>query len=154
MNTKHIFIRFIVLLALVMTACSTAVSTPQPTAEPTLAPTVVPTSTPAPDPAAVVQSFWDAMSAGDVDAAMAFFTEDAKCRGSCYLTGKDSLRAYIQGMVGSGNVTEISDLVVDGDTVTYFFKVSRNDIVVDQSKAGESMQILNGKIIFWNCLHI
>jgi len=154
MNTKHIFIRFIVLLALAMTGCSAATPTPEPTVEPTLVPTIVPTSIPAPGPAEVVQSFWDAMSAGDVDGAMAFFAEGAKCRGSCYLTGKDSLRAYIQGMVGSGNVTEISDLVVDGDTVTYFFKVSRNDIVVDQSKAGESMQILNGKIIFWNCLHI
>ena len=154
MNTKHMLFILFVILAQALAACgSPAIPIIETTSVPTSVP--APTATPEPaDPAEVVQAFWDAMAVGDMDAAMAFVAEDVKCRGSCYLTGKDSLRAYLQGMVDSGSVTKISDLVVDGDTVTYFFKVLRNDIVIDESKEGESMQILNGKIIFWKGLHI
>jgi|SRR5919109_3068679 ketosteroid isomerase-like protein len=154
MNTKPNLFILIVFLALAMTACSAATTTPAPTAEPTLAPpTTVPTSTPAPDPAEVVQGFWDALAAGDVDGAMLFVAEDVQCTGSCFFSGTATFRAYIQGMTNRGNITEISDLTVEGDTVTYLYKVLRNGIVVEENGEGESMQVLNGKIILWNNLH-
>ena len=153
MNTKHNLFILIVSLALAMTACNAATPTSAPTAVPTIVPTLVPTSTPTPDPAAVVQSFWNAMEAKDVQAAMALVADDAKCRGACYFSGPDSFNAYLQGIIKAGLTTEIGDLKVEGDTVTYLYKVLRNGVVVEDSAEGESMQILDGKIILWNNLH-
>jgi hypothetical protein len=153
MNTKRNLFILIVLLSLAMTACSAATLTPAITVEPTLAPTSVPTSTPAPDPAEVVQGFWNALAAGDVDGALLFVAEDIQCTGSCFFSGTASFRAYIQGKTNRGNITEISDLKVEGDTVTYQYKVIRNGIVVEENAEGESMQVLDGKIILWNNLH-
>jgi ketosteroid isomerase-like protein len=154
MNTKRIFLIVSIVVAQVLAACGTLITEATSTPEPTSVPTSAPTANPEPaDPTEIVQAFWDAVKAEDVEAAMVFVSEDVKCRGSCYLTGKDSFRAYIQGMIDRGNVTEISDAVVDGDMVTYFYKVLRNDIVVEENAEGESMQVLDGKIIFWNNLH-
>jgi hypothetical protein len=105
------------------------------------------------DPAIVVQGFWDAMASGNIDAAMEFVADDAKCRGSCYFSGKPSFESYLEGMKDSGAVTTISIIQVDGDTVTYQYKVVRNDAVFEENQDGESMQIQDGKIIFWNNLH-
>jgi hypothetical protein len=99
------------------------------------------------------QSVTNTMKAEDIDAAMTFLAEDAQCRGACYITGKDSLRFYMQGIIKAGLVTEISDLTVDGDTVTYLYKVSRNGVLVEESAEGESMQVVDGKIILWNNIH-
>ena len=156
MKTKNtFFILFIALcVAQILAACGS------PAAEPTVAPTLVPTTVPAPtatpepaDPAEVVQAFWAAMEAEDIDAAMAFVAEDAKCRGGCYFSGLDPFNAYLQGRINAGLVTQISDVKVEGDTVTYLYKVFRNGIEVEESAVGESMQVLNGKIILWNNLH-
>lgn len=154
MNTKRIFFIVSIIVAQVLAACGSlsteATSIPQPTSVPTSAPTATPEPA---NPAEIVQAFWNAVKAEDVEAAMTFVADDVKCRGSCYLTGKDSFRAYLQGMIDRGNVTEISDVVGEGDTVTYFYKVLRNDIVVEENTEGESMQVLDGKIILWNNLH-
>ena len=152
MNTNRLLFILIVLLVLAMTACSAATPTSVPTAVPTIAPTSVPTSTPAPDPAAVVQSFWDAMGAGDLDGAMLLVAEDVKCRGTCYLSGTESFRSLLQGYINAGLTTEISDLKVEGDTVSYFYKVLRNNVVVEESAEVETMQVLDGKILLWNNL--
>ena len=154
MNTKRIFLVVSIIVAQVLAACGSLATEATSTPEPTSVPTSAPTATPEPaDPTEIVQAFWDAVKVEDVDAAMIFVAEDVKCRGSCYLTGKDSFRSYIQGMIDHGNVTEISDMTFDGDTVTYFYKVIRNDIVVEENSEGESMQVLDGKIILWNNLH-
>jgi ketosteroid isomerase-like protein len=105
------------------------------------------------DPADVVKAFWAAMKAGDVDTAMAFVADDAKCKGSCYFTGKQSFQAYLQGYVNAGTMTEIGDLTVEGDTVRYPFKEYRNGLLTNDS-VPESMQIKDGKIIFWENLHL
>jgi ketosteroid isomerase-like protein len=105
------------------------------------------------DPTEVVQAFWAAMKAGDVDTAMAFVADDAKCKGSCYFTGKQSFQAYLQGYVNAGTVTEIGELTVEGDTVRYPFKEYRNGLLTNDS-VPESMQIKDGKIIFWENLHL
>jgi ketosteroid isomerase-like protein len=156
MNSKRILFILFVILAQALAACSTPAPTPAPvtpTSAPTLAPTVTPTPEP-PDSAEVVQNFWDAMKAQDVNAAMAFIADNALCRGYCYFSGKETFRSVLQGMVNSGNITEISIVKVEGDTVTYNYKVYRNGFVVeDNADEGETMQVQDGKIIHWNNLH-
>jgi hypothetical protein len=156
MNTKRYLFILFVILAQALAACGTVATPAAPASEPTLAPTAAPapTATPEPvDPTQVVQGFWSAIESGDVDAALDFVAEDAQCRGACYITGKDSLRFYLQGIIKAGLVTEISDLTVKGDTVTYLYKVFRNGQFVEESAEGESMQVVDGKIILWNNLH-
>ena len=104
------------------------------------------------DPAAVVQSFWNAMAEGNLDAALTLVAEDAKCRGACYITGKASLHSFFQGYVDAGLVTEISDIAVDGDMVKYSYKVFREGLLVEEGAEPESMQVSDGKIILWNNL--
>lgn len=153
MNTKRLLFILFVILAQILAACGTAAPA-APTSEPTIAPPPAPTATPEPaDPAEVVQGFWAAMEAKDIEAAMAFVAEDAKCRGACYFSGTNSFNAYLQGRINAGLVTQISDVKVEGDTVTYLYKVFRNGIEVEENAEGESMQVLDGKIILWNNLH-
>ena len=105
-------------------------------------------------PAEVVQRFWAAMKAGDVEAAMAFVDDNAKCQGSCFFTGKQSFQAYLQGYIKSGTVTELGELTVEGDTVHYPFKEYRDGFLTNDNAMPESMQIKDGKIIFWENLHL
>jgi ketosteroid isomerase-like protein len=105
------------------------------------------------DPAAVVQGFWAAMEAGNVDEAMAFVADDAKCKGSCYFTGKQSFQAYLQGYIDAGRVTELGELTIEGDIVRYPFIDYRNGLLMYENSEPESMQIKDGKIIFWENLH-
>ena len=155
MNTRLIYFVLFVLLAQVLAGCGTPAPTAAPatpTSAPTLAPTVTPTPAP-PDPAEIVQSFWAAMEAGDVDAAMAFIADNVSCRGSCYFSGKETFRSLLQGMINSGSITEISIVKVEGDTVTYNYKVYSNGIEIEENIEGESMQVQDGKIIHWENLH-
>lgn len=158
MNTKYYrFVLFVTLwVAQVLTACGSPATSVALPSEPTLLPTSAPAPTVAPepaDPAAVVQSFWDSLKAEDIDAAMALLSEDVKCRGACYITGKESVRFYVQGIIDAGLVTEINNLTIEGDTVTYLYKVFRNGFLVEENAEGESMQVVDGKIILWNNLH-
>jgi hypothetical protein len=94
------------------------------------------------------------MKAGDVDTAMLFVADDAKCKGSCYFTGKQSFQAYLQGYINAGTITELGELTVEGDTVRYPFKEYRNGLLTNDNATPESMQIKDGKIIFWENLHL
>jgi hypothetical protein len=85
---------------------------------------------------------------------MSFIAEDAKCKGSWYFSGRASFQAYLQGYVNSGTVTELGELTVEGDTVHYPFKEFRNGFLKNDNTTPESMQIKNGKIIFWENLHL
>lgn len=144
MNTRRmLFILFVAMLQ-VLSACGS------PAAPATLEP--APTPEP-PRPEEVVQNFWDAMKAENVDVAITFLADDVACRGSCYFSGKASFQALLQGMINSGSTTEIAIVKVDGNTVTYTYKVYRNGFVVEDNAAGESMQVQDGKIFFWNNMH-
>jgi ketosteroid isomerase-like protein len=44
------------------------------------------------DPSAIAQNFYQALNAGDLEAAMTLVADDVKCRGECYFTGKDLFR--------------------------------------------------------------
>ena len=126
MNTKHIFLILLVILTQALAACGSAA--------------------PATDPAAVAQSFYKAVNEGDIDAAMALVADDIKCRGGCYLDGIESFRAYIQGGINGNGPTEISDLKVEGDTVTYNWAAYTKEGFLE-ARGVETLQIKDGKII-------
>ena len=152
MNTKDTLFILCVILAQALAACGTTAPT-APASEPTAAPPV-PTATPEPvDPAAIAQEFYKATNAGDLEAAMALVAEDVKCRGGCYLTGKEAFRSYILGSInlGNGGQVELSDLQVEGDKVTYRWEAYNKDGSFVASGV-EALQIQDGKIILMEIL--
>ena len=102
-------------------------------------------STPA-DPAAIAQDFYTAVNAGDMDAAMVLVSEDVQCRGACYLNGIESFKSYIQGGINANGKTEISDLKVEGDTVTYNW-IAYTKEGFEDAHGTETLHIKDGKII-------
>ena len=98
------------------------------------------------DPAAIAQNFYAALNQGDVDTAMTFVSEDVQCRGACYLNGIESFRSYIQGGINANGKTEISDLKVEGDTVTYHWIAYTKEGFID-AQGEETLNIKDGKII-------
>ena len=144
MNTKRILFLIFVIVAQVLAACGTA----NPIAEqPTVAPPPAPTATPEPvDPAAIAQDFYQAYNEGDLEALMALVADDVKVRGGAYLTGKDRFRFNMQSDLKLGFQAEISDLKVEGDSVTYNVRAYNNNgsLMI----AGiEKLQIKDGLII-------
>lgn len=102
------------------------------------------------DPAEVVQGFWEAMNARDLDGAMIFIADDVQCRGACYLNGKEAVQRLIQAIFKLVLVVkiEIHDLQIEGDTVTYIVDYySREDVI--KSSTIEVMRVQDGKIIYW-----
>ena len=49
----------------------------------------------------VVQAYYAALNSGDVDAALALFTDDVKFRGHWYATGKEALRDVFDWLAGT-----------------------------------------------------
>ena len=148
MKKNRLFFTLIILnlAALFLAACGTAA-----TATPTSVPASVSTSAPTTvveisDPAVIAQEFYKATNAGDIEAAMALVAEDVKCRGGCYLTGKEAFRSYIQGSLNLGGQVEISDLQVEGDKVTYRWEAYNQDGNFVASGV-EVLQIQDGEII-------
>ena len=72
------------------------------------APTPVP-PTPTPDPAAPVQAWVDALNSGDVDAALAFFTDNVLYDFVFIAGGKESLRMVFDWLVGIESQYRIQD---------------------------------------------
>ena len=101
-------------------------------------------------PQDVVQGFWDAVNSQNFETAMSLVTDDIKCRGTLYTTGKASFQTYIESTYkGTGRTYEISNLVVSGDTVTYDWQ-SYRDGVFQAGGTGESMIVNDGKIVQFN----
>lgn len=103
------------------------------------------------DPAEVVQGFWEAMNARDLEGALTFMAEDVQCRGACYLNSKEAVQSLIQGMFKLVLVAEVKihDLQVEGDTVNYLIDWYRNDGGQKASNIKEVMRVQNGRIIYW-----
>jgi hypothetical protein len=78
------------------------------------------------DPASVVMAIVEPLNAGDIDAAMAFFADDAVVKlvppippGSPdTFTGAEEIRAWFEGLVAMNFEIHIEILQVEGDTVT------------------------------------
>ena len=125
-----------------------AATTPVPTTIP--APTAVPTSVTVTDPAAIVQGFWDAINARDMNAAKAFLADDVQCTGDCSYSGKDLFYINIVALVAHGEKIEIKDLkIISDDTVT--FTVERFDVngilSTNIGPGTTKAQVKDGKII-------
>ena len=118
MKTKLFLICALALCGIALGACAA----PAPTATP-VPPTVTPV--PTPDPAAVIKSLAAALNAGNVDAVMAFYADDATITNkpapagqSGVLTGKAQIRGFIQNLVAGNFSGEVSNLKVVGDKIT------------------------------------
>ncbi len=77
------------------------------------------------DPASVIQAFYEAINAEDVDAAMTFVADDAEfstAHGDG--TGIAQVRDLIQFLVDSNYQYELRDFMVEGETVTWTYDVS------------------------------
>jgi ketosteroid isomerase-like protein len=77
------------------------------------------------DPAAVIRAYTDAANAGDVEAALACWADDATYTvlpatfsGQSVFTGKAQIRSLAEAFVAQHSRTELEDLRVDGGRVT------------------------------------
>lgn len=117
MNTKSKVLIVFFLLTLVLTACGPS----------------------APTPVTVVNGFWDAVIAKDINAAMAFVADDVQISGGPFssLEDKANFSAFMSSETKRGVTFEISNLKVSGDTVTF------NQIVYENGS-----RIASGRSIF------
>jgi hypothetical protein len=109
-------------------------------------PTPAPTPTLAPQ-AQVLLAWIDAFNAKDVDAFMALVADDAELDRGPYgiVKGKDKIRAALLLELKDNARAVISNLVVQGDQVTYSYVVYIGGRAVDR---GNSIAIVkNGKIV-------
>lgn len=69
---------------------------------------------------ASVTAYYEAINAGDVEAALAFFADDAVVNIVPFAThtGKEEIRAYFEGAVALNATLETENLQVGGDTAT------------------------------------
>ena len=131
MRTRLIYAVLVVILIQGLSACKSISATPQ-----------------AASPDEIVQNFYQAMNDADLEAALTFIADDIECRGHCYITGKDSFQTFIQSNIDHNDQFEISDLKVDGDTVTFNYIIHRENTVLARG-VNSVMQIQDGKIIYF-----
>lgn len=149
MNNKRIYL-LLILLASILAACGA----PAPVL--TAIPTAIATSTPVPapptstqdDPTTILQGFWDAINAKNVDAAMAFVADNVVTRGGpAFFSSKAEFSAFMLSEQKKGNTFEIIDLkIVSEDTVSYTMKVYTNGILL-VGDSGLELQVKDGKIV-------
>jgi len=118
---KKTALLLIVMLILAVGCQPAPTPTPVPPTQPP-APTPVPTA----DPASVIKALADALNAGNVDAAVAFYTDDATqtqqpppAGQSGVRTGKEQIRGFVKGLVADHFSGELSNLKVAGDKITF-----------------------------------
>jgi limonene-1,2-epoxide hydrolase len=106
------------------------------------------------NPSDVVRRFCDAWSAGDLDALMAFFTDDAVYHNIpiAPVTGVDAIRSTIEGFTQGVEKIEfrVTNLVAEGDVVL----TERVDVFHLPGKAIElpvmgTFEVRGGKIAAW-----
>ncbi|HEX5941878.1 MAG TPA: nuclear transport factor 2 family protein [Anaerolineales bacterium] len=150
MNIKVIiFILSVLILTQVLSACTGSILPAAPSTA-----TAMPTPTTDPlQSAKIVQAFWDALEAGDVETAMAYVDDEAVCAGRCYFTGKTAFHYYLLGYVKAGHVTKISDVKNVGSIVTYSWEVYRRGNFLESGDGNEVMHIEDGKIVYWENQH-
>ena len=98
------------------------------------------------DPAKIAQAYYQAYNEGNLDSVMALVADNIQCRGNCYINGIQSFRFYIEGSLKQGGRTDIDNLVVDGDKVTYDWAYY-SEAGFFQARGVETLQIQDGKIV-------
>jgi hypothetical protein len=148
MKLKTALLVTVVTVVQILIACT---ANPQPAGSASIP---QPTSTNDPLGAAkVVQAFWDALGAGDVETAMAYVDDEITCAGYCHFTGSQIFQSYLQGYLDSGFETRIGDLKNIGGIVTYSWEVYRNGVFLRRGEDDEVMEVQDGKIIYWENYH-
>ena len=78
-----------------------------------------------PDPMSIINSWVEALNAGDIDAALSYLADDAVVKivppapgTSGVFTGQEEIRGWYETVVGQQGVTTLSDCQVDGESVT------------------------------------
>lgn len=99
----------------------------------------------APDPITVVQTYYAAYNARELDTIAALLDENIRWRGTPYLTGKSSVLTYLQGDFNTGFTTEIRDLRETKGRVTYTWTAYREQAF--QASGEDTMVVENGKIV-------
>jgi hypothetical protein len=133
MNIKRICLLLALLLVSILTACG--------------APAPAPIS-----PAANTQSFWAAINAQKIDAAMAFVADNVQLSGGPFssFAHKTELSAIMSSQTKDGTTYEISDLKVGpSDTVTFNLKVISGGMT-DANGPGKFQVNKDGKFILMN----
>jgi hypothetical protein len=156
MNHYHRFFSLLAIAALALAACGspTIVPTsepveppthPPPTTAPTAVPTLEPTAAPTPDPIVIVERWIEAQNTGDVEGALALAADNFKWRGTPTFSGKERLKAYLEGQLTTGYTTEISNTRVTANRVTYSWDAIRNNL--SQAVGEDTIVIENGLIV-------
>jgi ketosteroid isomerase-like protein len=70
------------------------------------------------DPLTVINSWLEALNAGDVDTALSYLADDAQIEPDQVYSGKEEIRGWYENLVGGNGVSTVSDCQVDGETVT------------------------------------
>jgi hypothetical protein len=120
------------------------------------APTPTATPVPPPDPTALIKSLVAALNAGNEDAAMAFYADDAvrtqqppPSGQSGTWTGKEQIRGVVKGMIADHFSVELSNLKAAGDKVTYtctFYMDTYRKMGIAPLVVNEEAVFVSGKI--------
>jgi ketosteroid isomerase-like protein len=76
------------------------------------------------EPVAVIEAFHEALNDGDLDAAMNFVADDARFITDTLHEGKAQVRVFFEGVLATNPHYELSDLKLEGDTVTWIGQVT------------------------------
>ena len=77
------------------------------------------------DPLSIVNAWFEALNAGDIDAALSYLADDAVVTmvppatpgDDGIFTGKEEIRGWYEGLVAAEGVASLSDCQVEGETV-------------------------------------
>ncbi len=95
--------RAVILMTMLVTLLASACATTQPITE----------------PVAVVEAFYEALSDGDLDAALSFVADDARFLHDTLYVGKAQVRDFYETGLASRLLFELSDLRADGEKVSW-----------------------------------
>ncbi len=104
------------------------------------------------EPVAVIEAFYEALNDGDMDTAMGFVADDASfnlktsATDTTY-TGTAQVQDRFQQVVDRNTEHELSDLILEGDTVTWLLRVTST---LGPSSGPEEAVVQDGRIVFFD----
>jgi ketosteroid isomerase-like protein len=103
------------------------------------------------EPEAVVTAVFEAINAGDIEAALAYYADDAVVEIVPFAThtGIEEIRAYFEGNAELNAALEYENFQVEGDTVTVTVRYTDDDLrALDLNLEGiEVVTLQDGKIV-------
>ncbi len=103
------------------------------------------------DPEAMAVAYFEAINAGDVDGALAYFAEDAVLAIVPFAThtGTEEIRAYFEEVVALNATLEYETIQVEGDTITLTVWFTDDDLRALGLKLEgiEEVTVQDGKIV-------